>query len=108
MILRSFLLFIFLFQMGLSPVLASDYVQHKFHAEKHDSKSKPVKSDVSEEVDDEEESKKDLTSPVTVFNRNTCEFQCKYFENEHTPVNRISIRLYHNTPIFLWVQNFRI
>lgn len=107
MILRSLLFLLFLFQAGASSLLAHENIV-KSKIEKSESKSKPAKSDLLEEVDDEEESKKDvkLLFPVTkLINSFSFLYQIDIaflFKNYYKKYTC------NNTSTIIWVQNFRI
>jgi len=108
MLIRSFLLLIFLFQCSLSPIVASDNIHLKSLLAKNHSKAKSLKNDLLEEEDDEEESNDgqsiDINIPDYVLKIPTC----KEIATSR-PQELYSFQYtYSKIPILIWVQNFRI
>lgn len=87
--------------------MASNIQSFKSHIEKSNSKQKPVKSDVLEEDEDENESKDQLDLIYThfVFNTQNNSFNLLFVGAKPTMSFKVSST---TVPIFIWVQNFRI
>lgn len=105
MILRCFLLLIFLFQAGFSPLIASDKCVNFKKTAKSESKQKSSKSELCEE--DEDESEKHFGLLNLTFIQKT-EYRFIAFVKVQTSVSDQSLYSFSRLPIFIWVQNFRI
>jgi hypothetical protein len=107
MILRSILLILFLIQAGFAPLLACENYVVKQKIEKSNSKSKPVKSDVLEEDDDESESEKHLVFLDANFYQSPNHKSFTYSQGEVFP-SLYTLYTFIPIPIHIWVQDFRI
>jgi hypothetical protein len=105
MILRCFLLLIFLFQAGFSPLIASDKCVNFKKTAKSESKQKSSKSELCEE--DEDESEKHLGPFGLTFIKKVrfCFIEREIAQSAFSNHSFFSLS---RLPIFIWVQNFRI
>jgi hypothetical protein len=105
MILRCFLLLVFLFQVGFAPLLASDKYANFKTTSKSESKQKPSKSEIFEE--DEDESEKHF-GPFGLTFIEKVRFGFIELEIAQSSVSDHSFFSPSRLPIYIWVQNFRI
>ncbi|MFY7861657.1 MAG: hypothetical protein ACOVP5_05470 [Chitinophagales bacterium] len=105
MILRCFLLLVFLFQVGFTPLLASDKYAYSKTTSKSESKQKPSKSEMFEE--DEDESEKHFGPFGLTFIKKVrfCFIEREIVQSAFSDHSFFSLS---KLPIYIWVQNFRI